>query len=79
MSDMPLLTRYQVKKILTRALKRGTYLDDLKISDDYNALVTINADYDFLYPEDHDKIENLSVYDDMYGNQNKSLRDELFG
>ena len=77
MSDMPFLTRYQVKTILTQALEDGTYLNYLMIRDgDYH------PDYDFV-----DEFEyrndflwgNISVYDNNHGNQNTSLWNELFG
>ena len=69
MSDMPFLTRYQMKTILTQALEEGSYLKYLDIGYPYSSNCR-NKVW---------KRGEVSVFDDKFGNQNQNLRDELFG
>ena len=72
LTDMPLLTRYQVKKILTQALEEGTYLEELSIVDDFDCQHHHHSSRcDCRY-------YNGSVFDGKFGYENQSLFNELF-
>ena len=85
LSDMPLLTRFQVKRILSQALEEGTNLEELSIAGDFECR------YHHHHPSDCDCRSCMlnpyghcyhntgsSVFDDKYGYENRYLFNELF-